>query len=185
MICPTCGTNNPDDAAFCPNCGAAIQNSVPNGAPTPNQNPYGNGAPNPGAVPPPPTAMPQYTGTPVPPNMGGGIQQRNIALCIILSIVTCGIYGLYWIYTMTEDTNHLMGDPNATSGGIVILLSIVTCGIYMWFWMYKKGEQLDQIKSSRGVPSSNSGVLYLILSIVGLSIVSYALIQNELNAFAA
>ena len=25
------------------------------------------------------------------------IQQRNIAVCIILSIVTCGIYGLYWL----------------------------------------------------------------------------------------
>ena len=32
--------------------------------------------------------------------------------------------------------------------------------------------------------SSNSGVLYLILSILGLSIVSYALIQNELNNLA-
>lgn len=166
MICPNCGSNNPADAAFCPNCGATLQN---------------NSAPNPNAVP-PQTPPPQFTGTPIPPN--GGIEQRNLALCIILSIITCGIYGLYWIYTMTEDVNRLSGNPNATSGGIVILLGIVTCGIYIWYWLYKQGDTLDQIKTQRGVPSSNSGILYLILGIVGLSIVSYALIQNELNNLA-
>lgn len=50
--------------------------------------------------------------------------------------------------------------------------------------MYKRGEILDQVKTARGLQSSNSGVLYLILSILGLSIVSYALIQNELNNLA-
>ena len=169
MICPNCGSNNPEDATFCPNCGTSLQNSAPDANAVPPQTP-------------PPT--PQYTGTPVPP-VGSPVQQRNIALCIILSIVTCGIYGLYWIYTLTEDTNRLSGDPNATSGGVVILLSIVTCNIYMWYWMYKQGEKLDQIKTARGLSSGNSGILYLILTLVGLGIVSYALMQNELNQLAA
>lgn len=121
--------------------------------------------------------------TQMPPT-GNGIQQRNIALCIILSIVTCGIYGWYWLYTMTEDTNRLSRDPGATSGGIVILLSIVTCSIYLWYWMYKRGEILDRAKVERGLPSSNSGILYIILAFFGLGIVSYALIQNELNNLA-
>lgn len=105
-------------------------------------------------------------------------------MCIIFSLITCGIYGLYWLYTMTEDTNRLSGNPNATSGGMVILFSLITCGIYLWYWMYKRGEILDQVKTARGLQSSNSGVLYLILSILGLSIVSCALIQNELNNLA-
>ena len=54
--------------------------------------------------------------------------------------MTCGIYGLYWLYTLTEDVNKLTGDPNATSGGIVILLSLVTCGIYSWYWLYKQAN---------------------------------------------
>ena len=118
------------------------------------------------------------------PFPGGHIEQRNIALCIILSIITCGIYGLYWIYKLTEDVNTLKGDPNATSGGIVILLGIITCGIYMWYWLYKQGDNLDQIKASRGLPAGNSGILYLILAIVGLGIISYALMQNGLNQLA-
>lgn len=117
--------------------------------------------------------------------VGRVVAPKNLALCIILSLVTCGIYSLYWLYTLTEDVNALSGEPGATSGGMVILLSIVTCGIYLWFWLYKQGSRIDQIKSSRGYPSSNSGILYLILAIFGLSIVSYALMQDEINKLAA
>ncbi len=54
----------------------------------------------------------------------------------------------------------------------------------MWYWMYKQGEAIDQVKQSRGIASGNTGILYLILSIVGLGIVSYALMQNEINNLA-
>lgn len=112
---------------------------------------------------------------------GRAVTSRNIAVAIILSIVTCGIYFYYWMYCLTEDVNTLSGDTSATSGGMVILLSIVTCGIYAWYWMYKQGERLDTAKTSRGMPSSNSGIIYLLLSIFGLGIISYALMQNEIN----
>ena len=50
------------------------------------------------------------------------IQQRNIALCIILSIVTCGIYGIIWFIKLTDETN-MVTPPNPagkpyTSGGV-------------------------------------------------------------------
>lgn len=112
MICPNCGSNNPDGTAFCANCGSPVSNGAPNnGAIPPQAQPNFQGsAPNGGMTPPP-----VFNGNPFP---GGHIEQRNIALCIILSIITCGIYGLYWIYKLTEDVNTLKGDPNATSGGI-------------------------------------------------------------------
>lgn len=108
------------------------------------------------------------------------IQQKNIATCVILSIVTCGIYGIIWFIALHDDVNTLSGDFK-TSGGMAFLLSLVTCGIYMLYWMYNQGTRIDEIKQSRGIPSSNSGILYLILSIFGLQIVSYCLMQNEIN----
>lgn len=42
------------------------------------------------------------------------IQQRNIAVCIILSIVTCGIYGIYWFIVLSNDTNTVSNAENAT-----------------------------------------------------------------------
>lgn len=112
------------------------------------------------------------------------IERRNIAVCIVLTLVTCGIYGIYWIVCLTNDVNTVSGDVNGTSGGMVVLLTIVTCGIYGIYWAYKQGEKLDFIKNNRGIPSSNSGVLYLILQIFGFGIIAYALMQNELNKLA-
>ncbi|MCR5738073.1 MAG: DUF4234 domain-containing protein [Eubacterium sp.] len=113
------------------------------------------------------------------------IKQRSVAVCIILSIVTCGIYGLYWLVCLNDDTNTVAGTPEDTSGVVVLVLSIVTCSIYLLYWLYKQGNKIDQVKTSKGIASSNSGIIYLVLAIVGLSIVSYALMQNELNQLAA
>ena len=112
------------------------------------------------------------------------IERRNIAVCIVLTLVTCGIYGIYWIVCLTNDVNTVSGDVNGTSGGMVVLLTIVTCGIYGIYWAYKQGEKLDFTKNNRGIPSSNSGVLYLILQIFGFGIIAYALMQNELTKLA-
>lgn len=111
------------------------------------------------------------------------IMKRNIAIYIVLCFVTCGVFPLIWTYFLAEDTNKLTGEANATSGGMVVLFSILTCGIYQLYWMYRQGERIDQVKTDAGTPSSNSGIVYLLLSLFGFGIVSYALMQNELNKF--
>lgn len=110
------------------------------------------------------------------------IEKRNIALFIILSIVTCGIFYWYWIAVLNNDINQLASNED-TSGGMVVLLSIVTCGIYFLFWQYKMGERIDTIKTRNGVNSSysGSGILYLLLGLFGFSIVSVSLMQYEVN----
>ncbi|MFV0342206.1 MAG: DUF4234 domain-containing protein [Anaerocolumna sp.] len=105
--------------------------------------------------------------------------KRNIAVCIIFSLITCGIYGIYWFVCLTNETNEAAGQPD-TSGGAALLLTIVTFGIYGLYWAYRRGEQLDLAKQKRGILTSNSGVLYLLLYIFG-GIVAYAVIQHELN----
>lgn len=107
-------------------------------------------------------------------------QPRSVGLCIVLSIITCGIYGIYWLYCIHEDVQEVCGYPMSVSGGMVIVLSIVTCGIYGYYWNYKMGQFLD---AAKGAPGGSSGVLYLVLSIFGLDIVALALMQSELNRF--
>ncbi len=109
------------------------------------------------------------------------VQKRDLAICIILSIVTCGIYGLYWFICLNNDSNTVSHEQNPTSGGMALLLTIVTCGIYGLYWMYKTGNQLDSASQQRGMGTSSRGVLYLVLSLFGLAIVSYALMQDTIN----
>jgi len=109
------------------------------------------------------------------------MKERNVVLAIVLTIVTCGIYGLYWIYSMNNEANQLADEPNSTSGGLVILLSIITCGIYMIYWNYKMGKKVYAIQLKNNFPASDNSVLFLVLALVGLSIVNFVLIQLELN----
>lgn len=113
------------------------------------------------------------------------ITYRNIALYVVLSIVTCGIFGLYWFVVLTDDTNRAVNDPNTTSGGVALLLTIVTCGIYGLYWAYKQGQKLDYAEKLRGNSmSSDRGIIYLLLELFGLGIVAWALMQDSLNKMA-
>ena len=106
------------------------------------------------------------------------IIQRNVALCIIFSIITCGIYSLYWLVVFNDDINELAGERNDTSGGKVLLFSLITCGIYLLYWMYKAGGKVDKIKGNQ---NGNSGVLYIVLAFLGFSIISFAIMQDTIN----
>ena len=113
--------------------------------------------------------------------IGRRVPTRDIAMCIILSIVTCGIYSLYWYYMLNEDTAAVSGEPKFVEGGVLILLTIVTCGIYGIYWCYKIGEMMDRARAARGEMTSNLSLLYLILSVFGLSIIAYCLMQSDIN----
>lgn len=111
------------------------------------------------------------------------IKERNIVTCIILSIVTCGIYGLYWFITLTDDASRANDDPSFT-GVKAFLFTILTCGIYSIYWNYKIGKEMYEANQKRGIQTSDNSVLYLVLGIFGFGIVTYCLVQNELNVIA-
>jgi hypothetical protein len=110
------------------------------------------------------------------PNFGQMIGSRSIPLYIVLSIITCGLFSIYWMYTLNQEINQLSGE-NGTDGGMVILLSLITCGIYSLYWLYKMGERCDRIKGGTG----DTSVLYLILGLIGFGIVCYGLMQDTIN----
>ena len=62
------------------------------------------------------------------------IKQRNIALCIVFSIITFGIYALYWFVCLTNDANQESGQTDATSGGVALLLTF--CSSYADLELY-------------------------------------------------
>lgn len=152
-ICPKCNTPSDDSAEFCRECGERF--------PQTTSDFQTNGSGN-------------FSGG----YYNFGIAPRNIALCILFSIITCGIYSIYWMIKINDEVNQLSGEPNATSGGMVFLFSLITCGIYGLYWMYKMGERCERIKR---MPAGYTGILYLVLGLVGFGIISYALIQDTLN----
>lgn len=109
-----------------------------------------------------------------------GPQKRSPALVIVLSLVTCGIYLFYWIYCVSKETKDFLGDETINPG-LEVLLSVVTCGIYTLYWYYKYAKYQVDMCQRAGIAEVDNSVLCLILSILGLSIVSMAIMQNQLN----
>lgn len=195
-FCTQCGAQIFEGQAFCSNCGAPVAPVQKSNIPPQAENvpPVNENVPPVNENVPPysdPSANQAYNYT--ADNSGAGfssafrapIQNRNIVTCIILSLVTCGIYGLYWYFCIIQDLNEVSETKDSQTPGMVLLLTIVTCGIYGWIWFYNAGEKLDAIKVRNGESPSNYNLIFILLAIFGLSIVNEALIQTELNKYAA
>lgn len=192
MFCTKCGKQIPDSTKFCPYCGADCSpakdiasqagqvfnkaeqelgsafNEVKqsftgnnnqnynNQGYNANQN-YNNGYNN------------MNNGT-IPPYSGERLKDdRGLLSYILLTIITCGIYGYYFIYKMAHDVNIACeGDGESTSGLVAfILLSWITCSIYAWFWYYKLGNRLAANGPRYGVVIQENGTTVLMWQIFG------------------
>ncbi len=111
------------------------------------------------------------------------IPERNIVTCVILSIITCGIYGIYWFICMTDEANAINHEDGVT-GGMAFLFTILTCGIYGIYWAYRMGQKINEAGKLHNKPTGDNSILYLVLSIFGLGLVNYCLMQNDLNRFS-
>lgn len=110
------------------------------------------------------------------------ITRRELGTAIILSIVTCGIYGIVWMINLSNEVSAYNGEK--IEGGTEFLLMIVTCGIYAIYWYYKMGQKILRAKQRAGQFAQDNSVLYVILAVFGLSIVSMALMQAQVNEIA-
>ena len=111
------------------------------------------------------------------------VQKREIVTCILLSFITCGIYGIVWFINLTDDVAYLSEDPEF-SGAKAFLFTLITCGIYSFFWAYKLGKNIQIAQEKRNLPATDNSTLYIILNLFGLGIVTYCLAQNEVNNMA-
>ena len=113
------------------------------------------------------------------------IEKRDIVTCIILSIVTCGIYGIIWLVNLVNDINTVCQDDKSNqSAGTIILLIIITCGIYGIIYFYQAGSRMAEAGKKYGINIADNSTVYLLLSIFGLQIVTYCLIQSDLHKLA-
>ena len=103
---------------------------------------------------------PNYSGSGVTPLK----TDRGLLGYIVLSILTCGIYSYYFIYTVARDVNTACAGDGKSTGGLVqfILLSILTCGIYSWWWQYSLGNRLAANAPRYGLSFTENGTTILL-----------------------
>ena len=108
--------------------------------------------------------------------------RSNIAVDIILSLVTLGIYNLFWQARQMRVVNAFLGEKRFSFWSW-FFLSLVTCGLYHVYHEYVMGQTITQIQVKRGRESNpNLSMISLLLSVMGLMIVTDAIQQHEINA---
>ncbi len=103
-------------------------------------------------------------------------KKRNMFLCVLFSIITFGIYWIYWWCKVTTETNHLATNHKTANGIVAWIFSLITAGIYYFYWAYKMGCKVKEINGEEG-----GGTLYIILSIFGFGFLINFFAQSAIN----
>ena len=128
------------------------------------------------------------------------VQQRDLWIVGLLSLVTLGIYNFYLVYAWARELNHLHGEERH-SPGVVLLVSIVTLGIaasvfecFFAFDHAKIAEARGRELRTKGLPGVVVAleVAAVILSLTGVGLIigipagvaATVLLQREFNASA-
>ena len=107
-------------------------------------------------------------------------EERGIALMIILTLLTCGIWAFVVQYKIGDELDRHQG-RNQINAGLDLLLILLTCGLWAIYVMYKYPRVLEEITIEEGMPVVDISLLCILLSVLGLHIVALAILQNELN----
>lgn len=105
----------------------------------------------------------------------------SIPLYLLLTILTCFLFNLYWNYKQMQACNYLLGRQEF---GFLswILLTIITCGIYHLFYQYKMGAAINEIQDRNDLPFSEGlPVLSVVAALLGFGIVADCIHQHEIN----
>lgn len=104
---------------------------------------------------------------------------KSVVSVIILSIVTCGIYGLIWYWNAINELYRAGGKSIGNLEPVIqfILLFFYVGGI---FFAINADDNLNEVKRQRGIPTSDNKALYIILALL-FPIAMMALVQDEMN----
>lgn len=95
------------------------------------------------------------------------VKPKSPGMVLLLTVITCGFYAYFWMYSTSEDLKYLSNRYDAPSGITAILLTLVTCGLYQFYWYYKIGSVIEGIYHQNNLVSPVSGSKYLVLFLVG------------------
>lgn len=101
--------------------------------------------------------------------------KREVMSVIFLSVFTCGIYAIYWYYVTAEELNRVEPNEPITNYILAIVFGIFSCGLYLIYWHYKFYKKIDVVTGETNM------IINFVLSLLGLSIVSQAIVQSSIN----
>jgi len=116
------------------------------------------------------------------------IEKRTPLSVILLTIITCGFYLVYWYYKIYQELKlYTNKTPTNNPFWLDFMINLVTCGIWGIYVDYKISKQLHEIRLQNNLKGEDSSLIVLILDSFSiftlhlLWILTSAIQQDEWN----
>lgn len=106
------------------------------------------------------------------------VKSRNIVASVIFSLITCGIYGIYWAIMLAREAVSVKDEKDDGVLEIILMLFLPFIGFYL------AEKKLAEGCAEKGIAHKDNSIIYLILGLVGLGIVNFCMLQSDLNKIA-
>lgn len=109
------------------------------------------------------------------------LSEREIFKIFCFSLLTLGIYYLYWIYTLS--TEFKVVNDESRNPALEVFLGIITLGFYFVYWHYKMAKEVYQMAQNKGyLGITDKSKVCLLVSIFPLGgYLSMGIIQDQIN----
>lgn len=118
----------------------------------------------------------------------GVLRERNPVPLILLSLITCGAYSLYWLYVVTRELRDALDQPSLNPT-VDVVLSVVTCGLWTIYAHYRNAGLLHRALTRYEPGARDQSVIVLILDLAALVtgvtwLIGLFVLQDEHNRLA-
>lgn len=110
------------------------------------------------------------------------VTDHSVVLYILLTVLTCGIWYLVWVYQLARDINLLAArqqKPKGLDPVLSVILIFLSCSIFSIFFFWKEENVIAQFKA-RNYQVQNQSVLTGVLAVF-FPVASAAIIQDQIN----
>ena len=90
--------------------------------------------------------------------------KRSPGMVILFSIITCGIYYYYWLYTVMNDLNKT-AEREIINPTLFLVLSIF-CGPLIYYVFFTVDKNLAELSKNEGTYYKENFILWLLLTLV-------------------
>lgn len=109
------------------------------------------------------------------------MKKRKLFTMFILTIVTLGIYYLYWLIVAGKELGDEVGARSNMF--LTILLVVFTFGLGAIYLFAKYSVLTQQIASNRNEFVEEDSTLLIVLTVFGCGLLSMFIVQDKINGF--
>ena len=107
------------------------------------------------------------------------IKERNIVTQVVLTLVTCSFYALYWGFCVGKEAVNFANPEDEGT------LEAILCALFPFIGCFLAEKKFAAACAEKGIEHEDRSIMYLIIGLIPYGyIVDLAMMQSDLNKLA-